>query len=268
VSDARTLERGGARIAYRVTGDGPPVLLGHSLLCDGRMWDGVIARLGGRFRIYNIDVRGHGASTAPAPFTLEDLADDWRALLDQEKIPRAILCGLSMGGMTAMRLALASPERVAGMALLDSSADPQPAWERFKFRLMVEALVRVGHHRLLDRAVAPLMFGPDSLRDRREVVDAQLARIRENAPAQIYHGVRAVIERRSIHDRLPSLRCPVRVIVGADDRATPPERSRRIAAAIPGARLSLVPRAGHLSAVERPDEIARQLAEFFSSIPV
>ncbi|HZS38324.1 MAG TPA: alpha/beta fold hydrolase [Polyangia bacterium] len=271
----KSLERGGARIAYSVSGppygvslDEPAVVLGHSLLCDRRMWQDVAPRLAERRRVISIDVRGHGASTAPGPFSLEDLADDWRAILDAEKIPRAILCGLSMGGMTAMRLALASPERVAALALLDSSADPQPAWERVKFGVMAHVVARFGFLRVIGAAVKPVMFGRTSIKERRELVERQWARIEENDPKALFHGVRAVIDRRSIYERLPTLRCPTLVMVGAEDRATPPERSRRIAAQIPGARLESIERAGHLSALEQPDVVARTLGEFFDSIAV
>ncbi len=265
--EAREFSRNGVRIAYRVSGKGPSIIFGHSLLCDGRMWDGVIEALGGRYTIYNVDARGHGGSTAPGPFTLEDLADDWRALLDHEKISRALLCGLSMGGMTAMRLALASPERVRALALLDTSADPQPAWERVKFRAMAEIVRRFGHLKFLYGEVEKVMFGRASRTEQRALVDAQMERFREQVPGEVYWAVRAVIDRGSIHARLPSLRVPARVIVGADDRATPPDRSRRIAAQLAGASLVEIARAGHLSALEFPGELARELAPFFDAAP-
>jgi 3-oxoadipate enol-lactonase len=265
----KTLERGGARLAYSVSsGDGPAIVLGHSLLCDRRMWDPILDRLDPRLRLISIDARGHGRSTAPGPFSLEDLADDWRAILDAEAVPRAILCGLSMGGMTAMRLALASPERVAALALLDTSADRQPAWERVKFGAMALVVERFGFLKPILRAVAPVMFGRTSMRERRAVVDAQMARAAENDPRQLVHAVRAVMNRGSIYERLPALGCPVMVIVGAEDRATPPERSRRIAGAIAGARLTMVPRAGHLSTLEEPDAVAGALGAFFARVTV
>src|SRR5262245_8096981 len=124
------LERQGARIVYEISGEGPPLLLGHSLLCDTLMWELVAPELAKHWRVININARGHGGSTAPSPFSLEDLADDWIAILDQERIERAVLCGLSMGGMTAMRLALAAPERVRALILLDTSADPELVQKR------------------------------------------------------------------------------------------------------------------------------------------
>src|SRR5438552_10226026 len=96
--------RDGATVHYEITGQGPPILLGHSLLCDTEMWRGVVPRLAAGHRVINVEARGRRRSTALRAFTLEDLAADWLAILDQEQIDRAWLVGLSMGGMTAMRI--------------------------------------------------------------------------------------------------------------------------------------------------------------------
>jgi pimeloyl-ACP methyl ester carboxylesterase len=267
------LERQGAHIAYDVSGpEGaepapPPIVLGHSLLCDTRMWEGVAPVLARRRRVLNVEFRGHRRSTAPGRFQLEDLADDWRAILDAERIDRAILCGLSMGGMTALRLALASPDRVAALVLLDSSGDPEPAWALVKYRAMAEAVRRIGYLRPIDRAVADVMFGPATLAHEQALVDRLVERIHEHDPRQIYFAVRAVIDRGDLHDRLAAIACPTLILVGEDDRATPPERSVRLAAAIPGAVMKVIPRAGHLSALERPDAVAAAITGFLDALP-
>jgi 3-oxoadipate enol-lactonase len=262
-----SIARPGARVAYQVGGAGEPtIVLGHSLLCDASMWADVAPRLAARRRVINVEVRGHGRSTAEAPFALEDLADDWRAILDELDVADAVLVGLSMGAMTAMRLALASPERVRGMVLLDSSADRETRFGRVKYRAMAEIARRFGIVRALERPIRNVMFARASLRERRDVVDRGMATIRAHDTKQLYHAVRAVIDRPSIRGRLSALRCPVHVVCGADDRATPPVRSRRIAEMIPGATLALVPGAGHLSALERPDEVVREIETFLSKI--
>jgi len=268
----RTLERAGARIGYEVAGEGPAVVLGHSLLCDGRMWDAVAPVLARRYRVINIDARGHRASTwpgspgspgSPGPFTLDDLAEDWRAILDAERVDRAALCGLSMGGMTAMRLALAAPERVAALALLDTSADAEAAVKRLQYRLLAEIFKAFGN--LAGPLEAPLrriMFGVSTRADKPGVVARELGRMREQDARQIYHATRAVFDRPSIFGRLGAIRCPTLVMVGEEDVATPPDRARRIAGAIPGARLEVIPRAGHLTTVEQPEAVTAILLAF------
>lgn len=257
-----TLQRSGASISYEVQGDGPPLLLGHSLLLDGRMWDALVPRLARAHRVYIVDARGHRRSTTPGPFTLDDLADDWLALLDQENIDRALLCGLSMGGMTALRLALRAPHRVAAMALLDTSADPEPAIQRRVYRLMgeLQRLVRI------DPLVAPVvrrkMFGATTRRERPDIVDRGVDLVRENDPRRLYPALRAVFDRPSIAHHLKEIHTPTLVLVGDEDVATPPSRSERIAAAIPGATLVRIPGAGHLAAMEQPDAVAAHLEPF------
>jgi 3-oxoadipate enol-lactonase len=259
-----TIERAGARIHYEVQGAGPTLVLGHSLLFDGRMWADLVPGLSRRYRVINVDARAHRHSTTPGPFTLEDLADDWIAILDQEKTDRALLCGLSMGGMTAMRLALRFPDRVAAMALLDTSADEEPSRERRTYR----ALAEVQRAIRLDPLVTPIlrkkMFAPTTRTERPEVVERGLAIIAEKEPRVLYPALRAVFDRPSIIDRISAITCPTTVICGEDDAATTPSRSQRIADRIPGATLHLIPRAGHISVMEQPVEIETRLQDFFS----
>lgn len=266
----RTVERQGARIAYSVSGPegAPALLLGHSLFCDQRMWEGVAPRLAERFRVFNIDARGHGGSSAPGPFTLEDLAADWLAILDVEKIPRAACCGLSMGGMTAMRLALAAPDRVRGLVLLDTSADrEEPARNRLQYRIMAKIIRRFGHIDAFYGIARRKLLGKTTRRERPELADLVIARLKELDPKQLYEATNAVFGRPSIHGQIASLRLPTLILVGEEDVATPLIRSERIAAAIPGALLRTLPRAGHLSALETPDAVTREVGEFVAALP-
>jgi 3-oxoadipate enol-lactonase len=261
------IERDGAHIHYEVSGAGEPMLLGHSLLCDGRMWDEVAPALAAHYRLINVDFRGHRHSTAPRPYTLEDLAGDWLAILDAEGLDRAILCGLSMGGMTAMRLALSAPDRVRGMVLIDSSADAETARNRVKYRLMAEVYKRVGLNRLLQRSVLPLMFGPRTLTERPELARRFVDRVADHRRDHLYQAIMAVTRRGNLLPRLRHIRAPALVLVGTEDRATPPKYSEQLEAGLPDSRLEHIPDAGHLSAVEQPDLIARAILEWGQVLP-
>lgn len=256
------LERQGARIFYETEGQGPPILLGHSLLSDSRMWESVAPELAKSHRVININVRGHGGSTAPSPFTLEDLAGDWLAILDREGIESAVLCGLSMGAMTALRVALAAPERVRGLILLDTSGDPEPPQKRPQYAAMISLVRRFGHIDPIYQIIKRLMFSKATLRDRPWLVQREIDRMKDRDAHQIYHAVHAVIDRGPLLDRVHQIQVPALVLVGADDAATPPIRAERLAAALPNARLHVIPGAGHLSAVEAPAEVIREISEF------
>jgi 3-oxoadipate enol-lactonase len=256
------IERDGAHVHYEVTGEGPPLLLGHSLFCDGRMWERVLPALSRRFRVYNIDVRGHGRSTWTEPFTLEDLAGDWVALMDHERIERALLCGLSMGGMTAMRLVLAHPDRVAALALLDTSADAEPSIDRVVYLILAELQRATGLLRPFAPIIERKMFGKTARREQPEVVAQGMARILERDVRAFYPAFQAVFRRNRLYERLGEIRCPTLVLVGEEDVATPPRRAERVARGIAGAELQRIPGAGHLSPLEQPAVVEQALLRF------
>jgi len=258
------IEREGARIAYDVLGsEGPCVLLGHSLLCARFMWDDVLPALSSRFRVINVEVRGHGESTAPSAFQLEDLAEDWRAILDAEGVTRASLVGLSMGGMTAMRFALRYPERVNSMALLDTSADAETRLNRLKYKGLVAIYRRLGFTDSLAKQITPIMFGERTRRSRPELLEKLVTEMRRHDRTQLIRAISAVNGRADL-DGLESIRVPTRVLVGEDDAATPPHRSEAIARRVPRATLARISGAGHLSAMERPSEVLEALLPFLT----
>lgn len=258
------IDRPGASVHYDVQGAGPPLLLGHSLFFDGRMWSEVLQGLARAHRVINIDARCHGRSTGSTPFTLDDLADDWLAILDREKIERACLAGLSMGGMTAMRLALKAPGRVTAMALLDTSADPEPNPNRPLYLALAEIQRRIRIDFITTPIIEKKMFGRTTRRERKDLVDRGMSVIKQNEPRALYHALRAVFTRPSIADRIQSITAPTLVLCGEEDNATVPSRSRRIADRIPGAVLRMIPQAGHISALEQPRLVEQHLLDFFA----
>jgi 3-oxoadipate enol-lactonase len=258
-----TIERAGARIHYEVDGAGPVLVLGHSLLFDGRMWAGVVPGLARHFRVINVDARCHRHSTGSGRFSIEDLAADWLAILDRENASRALLCGLSLGGMTAMRVALRAPERVSAMALLDTSADPEAPGDRLQYRVLAEIQRLVRLDRVVDPIVERKMFGRTARREQPELVARGMEIVREKQPRAVYPALRAVFDRQSVAERLGEIRCPTLVLCGEEDEATAPDRSRRIAERIPGASLHMIARAGHCSVMEQPAEVEKLLIEFF-----
>lgn len=256
------LVRDGATTYYETTGAGPALILGHSLLCDVEMWRDVAPALAARYRVINVEARGHRRSTAPRPFTLEDLAADWEAILDREQVDRAFVVGLSMGGMTGMRLALRAPSRVAGLVLIDSNGDPEERGKRAQYAVMAGIYRRFGLVRPLARRTASIMLGKTSLRQRPELFDLLLETVSRHDRAQVPHAMRAVFRRGPILDRLAAINCPTLVLVGDEDRATPVAKSRHLADAIRGARLEIIERAGHLSALEIPEVITARVLAF------
>jgi pimeloyl-ACP methyl ester carboxylesterase len=254
----RTIDRPGATVAYDVVGEGPAVLLGHSLFCTRRMWRHVVPELEQKFLVVNIELRGHGRSAATAPFTIDDLVEDWLAIMDREQIGRAALCGLSTGGMTAMRLAAREPSRVAGLALLDTNSEPETPLHRLEYKVLGWGYSRFG---LLPRKkLASAMYSPRTLSERRHLVEEFIEQVTQLDRRQIGYAMQAVFGRRRID--LSGVGHPSLVVVGEYDAATPPVCARRIADAIEGARLETIPGAGHLTAEEAPEAVLSLLVPF------
>ncbi len=261
-----SVAREGIEIHYEVCGSGPPVVLAHSFLCSGAMWAAVVPALSARYRLVNVDARGHGASAhVPRRCTIEDVLRDHLAVLDALGIARATWAGLSLGGMVALRAALDEPERVDALALLDTDAGPETFGVRAKHALLGVVARTVGVGPVVPQ-IAKLMFGPTTLRERPALVDAWSARFAAVHVPSVLNVLAAVDGRADLRPSLGRIAVPALVVVGAEDRALPPERSRRLAAALPSARLVEVPGAGHLSALEAPAAVAAAMARFLDEV--
>ncbi|ORA15170.1 3-oxoadipate enol-lactonase [Mycobacterium arosiense] len=240
-----------------VTGrvESPVVVLCNSLGSTYHIWDAQLAALADRFRVIRYNTRGHGDSPIPSgPWVLDDLADDLVALLDRLDVAKGHLVGLSLGGMTAMRVAARNPERVNRMAILCSAARLPPAagWTERAATALNLGTVAVAP------AVVARWFTPAYL--------AANPRIRETHEAMVaatpscgYALCCEVIAALDLRADLVAIKAPTLVIAGADDLATPPAKLREIVTAVHDAQLLVVPRAAHLANAERPDIITPAL---------
>ncbi|CAN5572259.1 alpha/beta fold hydrolase [soil metagenome] len=243
--------------------DAPAIVLWHSFLCDGGMWDGQVAALGGLGRVIVFDGHGHGKSDAPPAHTLEEGADALLEALTALKVKRAALVGLSWGGMLAMRIALREPERVAALALLDTSASPELIAKQLKYRLMLSTFRRLGlPRRIVDRQVVPLMFAHATRAARPDVIARWTTDLEGFSREGVYQTGRAIFWREDIVPKIGQIKAKTLVLCGAEDVALPPDRSRIIAERIEGSKLVLVPNAGHLSTMDAPSAVTAELVAF------
>lgn len=250
------------RIYFEDIGSGLPIVLGHSFLCTGEMWREQIRALERRYRIINLDFRGHGRSgPAQHPFTLYDALEDVIGVLDLLDIERAVWCGLSIGGMVAIRAALAAPDRVDALVLLDCDAGAESLYRKLKFRSMGVGVKFMGLRPFLP-AIASMMFGSTTRQNNPRLVDEWCAVFADVDVPSALHCVRALVERDSVASRLPEIAVRSRVMVGEEDQSLPPACSYRVHEGLSNSEYIVVREAGHLSALEQPGQVNDALERF------
>ncbi len=177
--------------------------------------------------------------------------------------PRFALIGLSMGGYISLEIMRQAPQRVAKLALLDTSARPD-ASEQGENRRALIALARSGGFGEIADKLFPSLVAPRRQSDAglRLTVRLMAQEVGSDAFQRQQH---AIMTRPDARPNLAGIRCPTLVLVGDADAITPPDRASEIAAGIPGSRLVIVPDCGHLSTLEQPGAVSRALIELLQS---
>jgi pimeloyl-ACP methyl ester carboxylesterase len=192
--------------------------------------------------------------------TIREMAS---ALLAEHPGP-LVLCGASMGGMVAMEAARVAPRRVAGLALLGTTARPESGDMR-KLRENAIELFAQGRVAEVIEPNVGLAFHPDQASDP-QLVASYLEFVLRAGAQQLIRQNRAVIGRPDARLHLPGLACPTLVMYGDADVLTPPENAQEIAALVPGARLVKVPRCGHMLTMEKPEIVNAELLGWLRSL--
>ena len=225
-----------------------PIVLVPGLNCSARLYAEQVPALWGFGPVTIADHRRDDSMAAIAAHILATAP------------PRFALVGLSMGGYIAFAMVRQAPERVARLALLDSSARPDTAEQSERRRGLI-ALAEGGRFSEL----ADLLF-PVFVHRNRQGDEALRALVRtmaeETGPQAFVRQQRAIMTRPDCRPLLALIRSPTLVLVGDGDELTPPALSEEIAAGIAGARLVRVPDCGHLSTLERPQAVNRALLEW------
>jgi 3-oxoadipate enol-lactonase len=241
------------RMSYGDRGQGQEMalVLVHGFPLDRRLWAAQVDAFANMTRVITPDMRGHGRSqVVPGPFTMEQHADDLAALLDHLKVRRAVVAGLSMGGYVAFAFWRRYPERVRGLILADTRAEPDTAAARAGRDAAMAKVQQTGAAAYADEML-PRLLAPGSLADVR-IAGAARKMMAEQAVEGILGALGGLRDRADSRATLPTITVPTLVIAGDADVITPPDDARTLAAAIPGARVAVIPNAGHLTPLENP----------------
>lgn len=250
----------GIEINYQIEGDGPWIVMSHSLACNLGMWDEQVQALRGRFKVLRFDTRGHGRSDAPATaYTLEQMADDVHELLQQLNVERPHFVGLSMGGMIGMTCALKYPGEFRSLVLCDTTSR-YPAELRSVWTDRIRLVTEKGMEPLVEPTLKRWFTEP--LLARRPPLVERVAKMIRETPVAGYVGCCHAIPQIDLTARLYTIACPIQVIVGEQDAGTPVAMARDIHDAAPGSELVILPDASHLSNLEQAEAFNRALTGF------
>lgn len=253
-------------MTYLDTGQGFPVLLGHSYLFDKSMWAPQTDFLSARYRLVVPDLWGHGESPAlpPDEHNLTDLARDYLRLMDQLGIGEFAVAGLSVGGMWAAELAALAPDRVRALILMDSYMGSETPEEQQKYAGMLDAVEKAGAitSPLLEFIVAQF-YSANAAAEDTETLTRHLSGLPASVLREsIVPAGRMIFDRPDRQDALDRIRCPVLVAHGALDLPRPPEEGQKMAERL-GCNFRLIPDAGHISNRENPAFVNALMGEFF-----
>ena len=255
----------GVHLVYDDDGNGPAVLFSHCWHCDAGQWPQAAGVAHAGYRVLNLDNRGHGRSGPHrARYTMWDLADDLIRVLDHAGEERAVLVGLSLGGLAAMRAAVRYPSRVRGIVVAGVIGGVQTRAERAQYRIS-RLLIRTPVRPLLYSNLIKLLFGPTSRRTKPDLIAEWRSRFAtQDLGSMVAAGDAAIDRRDDFTAQLSRIVVPTLVIMGEEE----PEvaLAATMAANIAGARFMTLPGAGHLSSVESPQAFETAVLDFLHGL--
>jgi 3-oxoadipate enol-lactonase len=259
----RIVESSGARISYTVEGpaDAPTLIFINSIGTTRDLWLPQVPALVGTYRIIRYDARGHGSSSVPqGNYTIEQLGRDALAILDAEGVRQAHTCGISLGGITALWLAVNAPDRVASLIVANSAAriGTVDSWNE-----RIAMVQERGMRGAADMAI-PRWFSQEFTRRHEDLVERFRSMVAA-CPQAGYLGCCAALRDEDLREAISRIHCPVLVVAGAIDVPTPPEGLRFIHEAIPGSKMITLD-AAHLSNVEQAEAFTSAVMGFLGSL--
>jgi protocatechuate 4,5-dioxygenase alpha subunit len=224
------------------------IILLPGLLCDASVWAAQVAAL------------QPFADVAVANVSRDDSLDAMaRAALALREGPLVVV-GHSMGARVAFEMVRLAPERIARLVLLDTGAHPRRDGEEAARQVLVDLAFREGMSSLAERWLPPMVA--EARTGDRALMDALTAMVMRATPEQHARQIRALLGRPDARPLLPTIACPTLVLVGREDRWSPPAQNQEIAEAIPGAEFRVIEDAGHMLPVEQPEAVSRALLDW------
>ena len=225
----------------------------HGFPFNKSMWHFQVAALQDNYRVITYDVRGHGKTDmGTEDFTIDLFTKDLIALIDELELKQVTLCGLSMGGYIALDTMEKHPERINALILSDTqcAAETPEAYEK-----KMQAIENIKVNRLAQFADESIknLFAPESYKTKQAEVANVLEMIMDTNTEALCKTLEALANRRSTCEKLHDIKVPVLVLVGTEDRVTPPAASRLMNAKIDSSKMITIFHAGHVANMDNPE---------------
>lgn len=256
-----TTDVNGRELHYAEQGDGPLAVLIHGYPLDHTMWLDQLSELSDLRKIVALDLPGYGMSerVTGAPLTMEELASSVAGLIDALGYEQADVLGLSMGGYVALAVWERYPAAVRSLVLANTKSGPDSEEGKAGREAQAQSVVAEGRAQLATKLVGALLSPAHEL-----TAAARLRTMVESTPVEtIVASLRGMAARPDRTEVLPTITVPTLVISGEEDGLIPPLDSHEMASAIPTSEFLVIPGAGHLSPIERPDAFTKALRSFW-----
>lgn len=256
----------GIKMSVNVAGSGSPLLFVHGFPLNHKMWQSQIDFFQNKFFTIAPDLRGFGRSeVTQGIISMEQHADDLNTLLNELKIEEPVIfCGLSMGGYIAWEFWKKYSHRLQSLILCDTRANTDSK-DGINTRLkMVDLVLKHGSHAIASSMI-PNLISEHSQNTQPEIAKCLVEMIESTDPEGIAASQRGMAERKEFSDKIVDIQVPTLLIVGSEDRLTPPDVMKTMHSRIPGSKCIEIPDVGHMSTMEAPDFVNQAIDDFLSS---
>jgi len=253
-------------LAYRDEGSGKPILFLHAFPLNQTMWDEQVAKFASTHRVITFDWRGFGKSgMSSTQSSMPVFADDLAELLNLLEIEKATICGLSMGGYAAFAFYREYAERVNALILCDTRAAADND-EAKRGRYEMAELARTKGASAIGEQMIPKLLGETTLKIGPTVADRIRSMIEAAQPEGIAQALIGMAQRENSTNLLPQISCPTLIVVGDEDKLTPPTEAETLAQSIRASRLEVIKGAGHLSNLEQPASFNQAINKYLNQL--
>jgi 3-oxoadipate enol-lactonase len=260
------IKSGDTEIVYRVVGEGAPVVLLHPFPVNHEFWVPVVNGLSTRYHLILPDLRGHGDSdVGEGPATMDKHAADIAAVMDDAGVGRAPLVGVSIGGYALFEFWRKYRGRVAALGLCNTKAPADSAEARAGRLQAANDVLERGTEPFFESMV-PRLLGKSTRETRPDLIDGALRMMRKMSPEDVAQVQRGMAARPDSMDTLKTINVPTLLVTGDEDILTGVNEAELMRQHISGSQLRVIPKAGHYSGWEQPEDVGNVLREFLDGV--